>query len=133
MLTKMNTPHRVSVDLGDGTFAYQGVQATDCAELMIWRFWMYGGVIFGGDPKVPDPASLAVAVTGPTALVQKLKFKSAVSRRRSLKIGRNECCPCGSGKKYKKCCGVSVDTTSTPTAILPLPAACGPWVRAVAA
>ena len=21
------------------------------------------------------------------------------------KIGRNECCPCGSGKKYKKCCG----------------------------
>jgi hypothetical protein len=22
-----------------------------------------------------------------------------------LKIGRNEPCPCGSGKKYKKCCG----------------------------
>ena len=21
------------------------------------------------------------------------------------KIGRNEPCPCGSGKKYKKCCG----------------------------
>ena len=25
--------------------------------------------------------------------------------RRSTKIGRNEPCPCGSGKKYKKCCG----------------------------
>lgn len=24
---------------------------------------------------------------------------------RSQKIGRNEPCPCGSGKKYKKCCG----------------------------
>ncbi len=24
---------------------------------------------------------------------------------RNLKIGRNEPCPCGSGKKYKKCCG----------------------------
>ena len=24
---------------------------------------------------------------------------------RSNKIGRNEPCPCGSGKKYKKCCG----------------------------
>ncbi|HHY81907.1 MAG TPA: SEC-C domain-containing protein [Clostridiales bacterium] len=24
---------------------------------------------------------------------------------RSTKIGRNEPCPCGSGKKYKKCCG----------------------------
>ena len=23
----------------------------------------------------------------------------------SHKIGRNEPCPCGSGKKYKKCCG----------------------------
>ncbi|HEU4594965.1 MAG TPA: preprotein translocase subunit SecA [Pyrinomonadaceae bacterium] len=24
------------------------------------------------------------------------------------KVGRNEACPCGSGKKYKKCCGVTV-------------------------
>jgi uncharacterized protein len=23
---------------------------------------------------------------------------------RKAKIGRNEPCPCGSGKKYKKCC-----------------------------
>lgn len=23
-------------------------------------------------------------------------------------VGRNESCPCGSGKKYKKCCGASV-------------------------
>ncbi len=22
----------------------------------------------------------------------------------AMKIGRNEPCPCGSGKKYKKCC-----------------------------
>jgi len=26
-------------------------------------------------------------------------------RREAPKIGRNEPCPCGSGKKYKKCCG----------------------------
>jgi len=24
------------------------------------------------------------------------------------KIGRNEMCPCGSGKKYKKCCMLKV-------------------------
>jgi len=24
--------------------------------------------------------------------------------KREEKIGRNELCPCGSGKKYKKCC-----------------------------
>jgi uncharacterized protein YecA (UPF0149 family) len=23
------------------------------------------------------------------------------------KVGRNDPCPCGSGKKYKKCCGAS--------------------------
>jgi uncharacterized protein len=27
------------------------------------------------------------------------------SRRSSPKVGRNDPCPCGSGKKYKKCCG----------------------------
>jgi uncharacterized protein YecA (UPF0149 family) len=26
----------------------------------------------------------------------------------SHKIGRNDPCPCGSGKKYKKCCGANV-------------------------
>jgi preprotein translocase subunit SecA len=25
--------------------------------------------------------------------------------RRGEKIGRNDPCPCGSGKKYKNCCG----------------------------
>ena len=25
--------------------------------------------------------------------------------RKGKKIGRNDPCPCGSGKKYKKCCG----------------------------
>ena len=31
--------------------------------------------------------------------------KRAAQPRRVQKIGRNEPCPCGSGKKYKKCCG----------------------------
>ena len=30
---------------------------------------------------------------------------------RSSKVGRNEPCPCGSGKKYKKCCGASSPST----------------------
>jgi SEC-C motif-containing protein len=30
-------------------------------------------------------------------------------RRASPKVGRNEPCPCGSGKKYKKCCGAKQD------------------------
>jgi len=31
----------------------------------------------------------------------------AVPVRRGNKVGRNSPCPCGSGKKYKKCCGVN--------------------------
>jgi preprotein translocase subunit SecA len=27
--------------------------------------------------------------------------------RSGAKVGRNDPCPCGSGKKYKKCCGVN--------------------------
>jgi uncharacterized protein len=30
---------------------------------------------------------------------------SQTVRRSSPKVGRNDPCPCGSGKKYKKCCG----------------------------
>jgi uncharacterized protein len=31
--------------------------------------------------------------------------RRAPIRRAEPKIGRNDPCPCGSGKKYKKCCG----------------------------
>ena len=33
--------------------------------------------------------------------------KVATFRREAPKVGRNDPCPCGSGKKYKKCCGKS--------------------------
>jgi uncharacterized protein len=30
---------------------------------------------------------------------------STTYQRTTTKVGRNEACPCGSGKKYKQCCG----------------------------
>lgn len=33
--------------------------------------------------------------------------KQETARNTQLKIGRNEPCPCGSGKKYKKCCAAT--------------------------
>jgi preprotein translocase subunit SecA len=43
---------------------------------------------------------------------QQLQFSAGAAQeeaarpvRTGLKIGRNDLCPCGSGKKYKKCCG----------------------------
>ena len=34
--------------------------------------------------------------------------ESGTFRRETPKIGRNDPCPCGSGKKYKQCCGRNV-------------------------
>jgi preprotein translocase subunit SecA len=36
--------------------------------------------------------------------------KKPVVRRASEKVGRNDPCPCGSGKKYKQCCGKPSNT-----------------------
>jgi len=38
------------------------------------------------------------------------------TKRAEKKVGRNEPCPCGSQKKYKKCCGKQVQNETTPQA-----------------
>ena len=37
--------------------------------------------------------------------VQKQSKKVSVAKKAEASVGRNDLCPCGSGKKYKKCCG----------------------------
>ena len=39
--------------------------------------------------------------------MQAMRNGSACQQARSSKIGRNQPCPCGSGKKYKRCCGLN--------------------------
>jgi uncharacterized protein len=36
-----------------------------------------------------------------------VSFERQSLRRSTPKIGRNDPCPCGSGRKYKKCCGAA--------------------------
>ncbi|MDB5039221.1 MAG: protein translocase subunit, partial [Bacteriovoracaceae bacterium] len=36
--------------------------------------------------------------------------KAATVKREAEKVGRNDPCPCGSGKKYKKCHGANAAT-----------------------
>ena len=50
----------------------------------------------------PSPMAQAVAGRGDSASKQLAKVASKVTGK---KVGRNDPCPCGSGKKYKKCCG----------------------------
>mgnify|MGYP001333919323 CR=1 FL=1 len=60
------------------------------------RMWSNGGF-----KPVELESSGSGAGTAPLQNIVPFKQPQAVS----TKIGRNEPCPCGSGKKYKKCCG----------------------------
>ncbi len=42
-----------------------------------------------------------------TLLDARLETSGALQPRQVTTVGRNDPCPCGSGKKYKKCCGAS--------------------------
>ena len=42
------------------------------------------------------------------AMQAALNAKAKPIRRDEPKVGRNDACPCGSGKKYKKCCGANL-------------------------
>lgn len=49
--------------------------------------------------------ALARHQAGSSITAQHTQGQSVTVRRTSPKIGRNDPCPCGSGKKYKNCCG----------------------------
>lgn len=49
--------------------------------------------------------TLARRQAGSSITAQHTQGQSVTVRRTSPKIGRNDPCPCGSGKKYKNCCG----------------------------
>lgn len=40
---------------------------------------------------------------------QNFFWSGSTYKRETPKIGHNQQCPCGSGKKYKKCCGGNND------------------------
>ena len=48
-------------------------------------------------------SAMARAASSPMAA--KSRGESVTVVRTSPKVGRNDPCPCGSGKKYKQCCG----------------------------
>ncbi len=53
----------------------------------------------------PVEGEMAMPMETPMAMPEAEGGKVVTFKREGRKIGRNEPCPCGSGKKYKKCCG----------------------------
>jgi preprotein translocase subunit SecA len=67
--------------------------------------WTIGQMVHEAAPRLQAPegsmrAQQQAAIDGS----QKTEKKQEPIRNRSAKVGRNEPCPCGSGKKYKNCC-----------------------------
>ncbi len=56
---------------------------------------------------VDAPAAAASAATAVKAPPQRQGPRRRAAPRTGPKVGRNDPCPCGSGRKYKKCCGRS--------------------------
>ena len=81
-----------------------------------WTRWLQGPALFHLDGALPDNIDeirRSCAEDIPHVLPALRKFAQIRSEegigtnRQSPKIGRNEPCPCDSGKKYKRCCGLN--------------------------
>ncbi|MBQ8696357.1 MAG: preprotein translocase subunit SecA [Clostridia bacterium] len=57
--------------------------------------------------KAPAERKEVAKVTGAGFAGGKVEQKKPTTVRAAAKVGRNDPCPCGSGKKYKKCCGLN--------------------------
>ncbi len=56
-------------------------------------------------PAAPRAAPASVQAPGESAAEPEIKLPKVTVRRETPKVGRNDPCPCGSGKKYKNCHG----------------------------
>jgi len=61
--------------------------------------------LFGATLQTKTERERVAVITGTSGGSESVDKKPMV--RKSAKIGRNDPCPCGSGKKYKKCCGAN--------------------------
>ncbi|HWD18673.1 MAG TPA: preprotein translocase subunit SecA [Verrucomicrobiae bacterium] len=62
---------------------------------------------FGGGAVAPDAPAAQPDAKNPSDMVTEATthISKAKPKRAGPKVGRNDPCPCGSGKKYKQCCG----------------------------
>jgi HEAT repeat protein len=97
---------------GDAWYAFAGCAPLEEARALIARL---GHEVVEGDPRFEcyDAARGLLQQRLPPSSAQERHGERAEAppkgepvRRATPKVGRNEPCPCGSGKKYKKCCGM---------------------------
>lgn len=93
---------------------WQSLMDSEDGEEMLYPILLYGTEA-GWDeleknPQIAARAEEFAAMLGDSVMaimdwsLPLRKAKSTI-RREDPKVGRNDLCPCGSGKKFKKCCG----------------------------
>jgi SEC-C motif-containing protein len=79
-----------------------GHETTDNADKAYVDFSAYG--IEGGVDKVLHEKAEFLRVNGTWFYTREARLGPAPYKSATPKVGRNDPCPCGSGKKYKQCC-----------------------------
>jgi len=64
--------NRVAESVGNGTFQYEGLEATDDPTLTVWRFSVLGGLVMGDGDLYKQLPTEIVAFTGPKQSVEQL-------------------------------------------------------------
>ncbi len=67
----------------------------------------YNRLLRGIQMSRPDMLASGDVDIAPAPPKPEIQIPKAPQRREMPKVGRNDLCPCGSGKKYKSCCGKS--------------------------
>ncbi len=118
-----NSPHDAAVMLDLG-IALEQLGEADRAERCYREALRFAGTDLGFRKKVIDALVRSLEKRGQSLLIRQLEQSETRWRSRYLatssltgvpetvknsaqKVGRNDPCPCGSSKKYKKCCGAT--------------------------
>lgn len=56
------------------------------------------------DGRIYDARQVAVMGESDRRYMRQMDYHPTPLQRRRGRVGRNDPCPCGSGKKFKKCC-----------------------------
>jgi len=98
-------PDNIRVPLADDSRVSEALKL--CSEKIallnqVPKEWVSGELVYHYSPNLWDRKQRLEARIG--MLLAKANSQSHPSKA-APKIGRNSSCPCGSGKRYKRCCG----------------------------
>jgi uncharacterized protein YchJ len=104
--------HHFMLEHAPGKLSFTPTTSKDVSEILsnFLKFLETEGHIHNGIelsvlPKKNNRTFLKLISKNKAAAQPKAKAAKKITPKKFAPVGRNDPCPCGSGKKYKKCCG----------------------------